>query len=80
MLIKVFVCPTEGCGNYYASSSQVDRMNTVVGQKDINFAPRSPGDPNIAKRSECPDCRTRGNRVERIAVEVETGIPAVVAA
>lgn len=75
MLVKIFVCPTDGCGNYFASSSQETRMQTVVGQKGVNFEPRPASMHH--KRQECPDCRSRGKRVERVEMTLNVDPVAV---
>jgi hypothetical protein len=52
----VWVCPTEGCGNYFASSSVGDLAawnTTASGVKRF-------------QRSRCPVCFTRGIQVQRI--------------
>jgi hypothetical protein len=69
VIIVVYACPTPGCGNYFGSSSSGD-MAEVMGQSNGNFEPRP--ESSWFKRVECPDCRQRGKKVERVRVEFET--------
>lgn len=79
MKVTVWACPTPGCGNYYASSSSgsLEQMATVVGQRGVNF--ESMPEENHRPRSTCPDCWARGERVERLPVELDltpiAGVP-----
>ncbi len=62
MQVKLWVCPTDGCTNYYGSSSMGD-LTEVVAKVDNNFTPRPKESHHT--RAQCPDCRTNGIRVER---------------
>lgn len=69
--IHVYVCPTEGCGNYYGTSSMPDLDKEYTGPKteDRHQVPASQSPLGIVgvrhTRAECPDCRQRGIRVDR---------------
>lgn len=64
--ITVWVCPTPGCGNYYASSSAGDLSQL------FNVKPNS--SEKTFPRSRCPDCRDAGrgevDRVRAVATVV----------
>lgn len=71
MHITVWACPTEGCGNHYASSGAGDLSTQIVGQRGMNFEPTPERE---RPRAHCPDCWARGKLVMRrpIAVQLET--------
>lgn len=77
MQIRVYVCPTEGCGSYYGSSGMGELDEKIVGQYGQNFE-RRPVEMHHS-RAQCPECRARGNKVERVAVlfDFDTPSPAV---
>lgn len=62
MKISIYVCPTDGCTNYYGSSSMGD-MSEVVAKVGANFEPRGPSAWHA--RAACPDCRTKGIMIDR---------------
>lgn len=78
MIIKVWMCPTEGCGNYFASSSAGERLDeAVTGDRGMNGEFNTPDRHHT--RATCPDCWDRGERgvqIERIPVSVEVAVPA----
>ena len=65
MRIKVWVCPTAGCGNYYGSSSERDLSKEVTGHRGMN-GERWPDRGH--SRAQCPDCGA-----ERVPVPIEVG-------
>lgn len=61
----IYVCPTEGCGNYYGSTNMAD-METV--QTDKHMQPTFP-------RKRCPDCWQRSKEmVMRVPVRMEADV------
>jgi hypothetical protein len=62
----IWICPTPGCGNYYAASNAGDLAESYNlnhnGQRSFN-------------RAECPDCRIRGTQVQRVAVDIRPTVP-----
>lgn len=69
--LTVWVCPTNGCGNYYAASSAGDLRTTM------NVEPNS--SKTTFPRSRCPDCKTRGREVDRVPVGVIATLCAIIA-
>lgn len=67
MIVTIWICPTEGCGNYFASSGAGDL--TQAWNLDQHGK-------RTFKRSRCPACHVRGVDVDRVAHL----IPAVTAA
>jgi hypothetical protein len=67
MILEIWVCPTEGCGNYYGSAHAGD-LDTLwnfdaKGQKTFH-------------RSRCPDCWRRDHiSVDRVRVQFEYELP-----
>lgn len=69
VVVSLYVCPTPGCGNFYGSKSMPDLAAAKVEPPVDNKAAwleSHPGDPVKFMRAECPDCRQRGHRVERV--------------
>lgn len=64
--IIVFICPTKGCGNHYASRNfRPDRTDIEAIQHHRSQNDGSKVDSH--SRIECPDCRVlRSIRVDRI--------------
>ena len=75
--IIVFVCPTEGCGNYYASSifQPGDPALTEVQKRRDEEGVKSDTHPRV----ECPACRVRGINVNRVPFVVTTLLPVDIA-
>lgn len=67
-VIRVYVCPTEGCGNYYGSSS----MGHLEAEANIGTTGSdSPGEV-VSYRNECPACGApRKLRYARLVPEDE---------
>lgn len=70
MIVKIWACPTDGCGNYYASSGPVGQSldQEITGHRGMN------GEDNPERghsRAQCPDCRDRGLEVERVPIAVD---------
>ena len=82
--VRLWVCPTEGCGDYYASSStaNLDLGEQLNYQGDLlhdrNHRPRYP--IVTGNRGQCPDCKGRGKLVQRVAVDLNIELPVAVAA
>lgn len=74
MQIVIYACPTEGCGNYYGSSSARDLTQEITGQFGQNFERRPP--EMWHSRAQCPDCRAQGKQVERVPVVLNIEVPA----
>jgi hypothetical protein len=67
MEVKLWLCPTRGCGNYYASSSSADRdlgAEKIVRSSMQHGVGETPGTV-IGNRGICPDCKQRGEIVQR---------------
>jgi hypothetical protein len=72
MLIKVWVCPTEGCGSYYASSSQEHLdLSKELRQGRVEDRDRSGARLVKGVRADCPNCKA-----ERIPLTLDVVIPA----
>lgn len=82
--VRVWVCPTPSCGNFYGSSSAPDLVTAVNRRSAMrNLADEDPSEWSkiTSTRDECPDCRARGtldaegNPIRRVphdfAVETE---------
>lgn len=79
-LVGFYLCPTPGCGNYYGSSSMVDLSKEVaLGRPEDHVPANNPGRIARHTRAECPDCRARGQRVERVLVATHVALPGPVA-
>lgn len=71
MQIKVYVCPTDGCQNYYGASGMPDLSEEHTGPKteDRHQVPLDQSRVGVAgmrhSRAECPDCRQNGVYVDR---------------
>lgn len=71
MRIQVYVCPTDGCGNYYGTSGMPDLSKQYTGPKteDRFQVPLEQSRVGVAgkrhSRAECPDCRQNGIYVDR---------------
>ena len=73
MKAKIWVCPFEDCGNYYASSSQahLDLTQEENLQGDLTHT-QTRWREVVGHRSDCPDCKQRGRgHVARVPVMVE---------
>lgn len=70
--IEVYVCPTEGCGDYYGTAGMPDLHTRFTGPKseDQPVLEITSGSPYRHTRAECPSCRARGRRVERVRMRV----------
>jgi hypothetical protein len=66
--VTLWMCPTEGCGNYFASSHAGDL--TEAWNLD-QYGRRT------FKRSRCPDCHVRGVDVDRVPVQLRPKVPVV---
>lgn len=64
----VWVCPTDGCGNYYAASSAGD---LAVKVKPVSAQSGAlPGSRGLRSACpECPECAARGLDVDRLPHE-----------
>jgi ribosomal protein L37AE/L43A len=74
MKIRVWACPEDDCRNYYGSSSQeiLDLGAEQNLESDMRHGTdHDPAHPKVVgNRGQCPDCRTRGKTVQRVAVDV----------
>jgi hypothetical protein len=59
--MRLYICPTPGCGNYYGSSSMPDLSR----ERKYSITHRPSG-----TRDECPDCKAEGRTVRRELREV----------
>lgn len=78
MKIAVYVCPTIGCGNYYGTNGMPNLHEQFTGAKveDRSALRDASGSPYRHSRAACPDCRSRGIKVERQLVNVHIATPA----
>ena len=63
--IAVYVCPTEGCGNYFGASGMGDMESQ---QTDVHLQQET------FPRKRCPDCMLRGNEVNRKLVVTKINV------
>lgn len=66
MEIEVWVCPTEGCGNYFGASSQAGRDLNAIPNHESSMRHNRDSRPAtspvvVSYRGDCPDCSARGN-------------------
>lgn len=81
MSVEAWVCPTEGCGNYYGSSSQagLDLGAEINLESDLSHTvDTNPARPKATgNRGICPDCRTAGRGdVQRVLVTLVVDLEA----
>jgi hypothetical protein len=62
-MVLIYVCPTEGCNNYYGASSMPDLSKEKVFPSTANGGMHVPA---RFTRDECPDCRQNGKSVKRL--------------
>lgn len=78
--IVVYVCPTPGCPDYFGHT-RVDLDRPASARTEDRHAIReemgTPEDEVASRhtRAECPTCRARGRRVERIRVTATAFVP-----
>jgi hypothetical protein len=74
--ITVHICPTEGCGNYFGSSST---PHDLTGELRMGRPEdRTKEGRRLIKgtRSDCPICTVRlGKRVERVPITTRVIVP-----
>lgn len=70
--IRVYVCPTPGCGNYFGASGMPDLTTAMTGVRTENRHEyeQAHGTKWRHNRAECPDCRANGKEVQRKLVQV----------
>jgi hypothetical protein len=75
--VRVYVCPTPGCGNFFGGSDVGDLASEFTGVRaeDRGDYARKHGSPWRHTRAACPDCRARGASVERVSVVVSVPLP-----
>lgn len=77
--ITVWVCPTPGCGNYFASSGAPDLSQEKTGKKveDVAEWEKKTGQRHTHMRSACPDCKAlrNGLLVDRKPVTTRVVVP-----
>lgn len=76
--VAVYVCPIEGCPDYYGSFNMPKLDDQIVGQRGQNFEVRPESEWH--SRAECPTCRAGGAKVERIRVELFVPAEALIVA
>lgn len=68
--MRLYICPTPGCGNYFGSSS----MPNLATSQNHAHAPWSASNAGeyraVGTRDECPDCKAQGRTVRRELREV----------
>jgi hypothetical protein len=75
-MLRVYVCPTLGCGDYYGVPDMEDLTTRLTGPKteDRHIISKEESRVGIAgkrhTRAECPSCRERGEFVQRELVEL----------
>jgi hypothetical protein len=77
--ITVYVCPTPGCPDYFGSSTMGDLSQEFTGPMVENRAKltEETGSPYKHSRAECPTCRIKGIKVERVPLTTTLKVPAV---
>lgn len=80
MTIRAWCCPTEGCPNYYGSSSQaaLDLTAEANLESDLSHTVKTdPSHPRVTgNRGECPDCKRLGRgRVQRVPLTLMALVP-----
>lgn len=72
--VIVYICPTEGCGDHYASPDfRPDRAD--LDSKQTRRSQNSGGVEETHPRKQCPACRTRGKSVDRVPFIVTQIVP-----
>lgn len=75
--VRVYVCPTPHCGDYFGTGTMEDLTKIFTG-------PKTEDKPNLLEktgsdarhtRAACPSCRVRGTHVERILMETVLRVP-----
>lgn len=80
MDIRVYVCPTPGCGDYFGHTDMPDLAAATTGPKteDRHQVSQLESRVNVAgkrhSRAECPSCRERGVFVERILCSISIDV------
>jgi hypothetical protein len=76
--VTMWVCPTPNCGNFYGSSHDADLTAQFTGPKVENRGELEAvtGSPHKHNRAECPDCRQRGIKAQRVPTVVRVTLPA----
>jgi hypothetical protein len=80
--IRVYVCPTPDCANFYGSSSMGDltqKLNHRTSMRNLANEDPSEWGKVTGSRAECPYCRDRGIKVERELHVLTVTTPDVVA-
>lgn len=73
--IVIFICPTEGCGNYYADPSFTPSNTEIYQMQYARMQEMGVQNPTH-NRVECPACRLRGlGSVQRVPYLVAGVIP-----
>ena len=62
--VIVYICPTKGCGNYFASPDFRDDRSDIRTPQEHRSQDGSKTKTHA--RVECPDCRARGKKVKRV--------------
>jgi hypothetical protein len=73
--VAVYVCPTEGCPDYYGAAGMPDLVQSWNHRSDLTHkvGDDPSGNPESMRthtRSECPTCRAAGKKVDRVRVEL----------
>ncbi len=77
--VELYICPTPGCGSYYGGNNMPDLSKSFTGPRVEDRAKlrEETGSGWRHTRSSCPECRIRGESVERVRMRVEVGVPIV---
>lgn len=73
MRVTVWVCPTPGCGHYYAAPSAGDLASRPIPVNRQN----GQAEGSLGTLSRCPDCASRGEYVDRVPRTVDLDGPDV---
>lgn len=78
-VIELYVCPTQGCTSATVTKPGEKLEEEWTGVKSENRQAKavSSGSEWSHNRAECPDCRQRGNPVQRVRVAVPVDVPMV---
>ena len=72
--IVIYVCPTEGCPNYYgAPDFRADRAD--IGRMQHHRSQNDGRQVASHSRTECPFCREKGSHVQRVPHIVTEMVP-----
>lgn len=78
--VEVYICPTPGCTSYTAvplGGPKLEDQWTGPKTENQQSLQKATGSPFTHNRAECPDCRQRGVKVQRIRLKTVVPVPKV---